>query len=172
MKISSSVQAQRQKGDSCLDDLQHTVYYMKYLWAVKDVINHIWWKHIQTVFLPLCHTCESLKWNFFCMVAATTAQYCALLPYKGSNQTELGPRSYAKVLCIGQLSYFCSQNPPHFQRQHWRKPVSPTGSVRAKERWESNKLAEDCLGIGQKKQATVNATSLLWRRSVESANCG
>lgn len=33
MKISSSVQAQRQKGDSCLDDLQHTVYYMKYLRA-------------------------------------------------------------------------------------------------------------------------------------------
>ena len=33
MKISSSVQAQRQKGDSCLDDLQHAVYYMKYLRA-------------------------------------------------------------------------------------------------------------------------------------------
>ena len=33
MKISSSVQAQHQKGDSSLDDLQHTVYYMKYLRA-------------------------------------------------------------------------------------------------------------------------------------------
>ena len=134
-------------------------------------MNHISWKYIQTAVLPLCHTCESLKRNFSCMVVATTTHCCALLPYSGSNQTELGPRSYAKVLCIGQLSYFCSQNLPHFQRQHWLKPVSPTGLVCAKERWESTKLAEDGLGIRQKKQATVNATSLLWRRSVESANC-
>ena len=137
----------------------------------KDIINEsnlkeqnqntFSWKFLQTAFLPLCHTCQSLKKNFFWMVASTTAQYFAPLPYHGSNQIKLRPGSYAKVLCIRKSSYACSQNLPHFQRQHWREPISATGLVCAKECWESNKVAKDGLNIGQKKQATVNDITVI-----------
>ena len=154
-------QISHRKGGSYLRDLEQNVCYT---W----VNNRIFKRNLKRghKYNSYHFVCECLKWTFLSELP-TSYHYLS----QDSNQIELRPRCYVKVLRIRQLSYFCCQNLPNLKWQDWREPVSSAGLVCAEERWKGIKLIEDGLGKRQEKQATVNATSLLWRRSGESANC-
>ena len=89
MKISSSVQAQRQKGDSCLDDLQHAVYYMKYLRANYKL--RMWWitSHENT-YRPLSYHCAILvnPWKEIFLVWWSQLLHTAVHCYPTAVQTK------------------------------------------------------------------------------------